>query len=53
MNHSYCQSAMGWKDNSDFSGLYDTTVRINLWAIWKVMTKSGVPINRLNTEMEP
>ena len=25
MNHSYCQSAMGWKDNSDFSGLYDTT----------------------------
>ena len=25
MNHSYCHSAMGWKDNSDFSGLYDTT----------------------------
>lgn len=25
MNYAYCQSAMGWADNSAFNGLYDTT----------------------------
>ncbi len=25
MNNAYCQSAMGWKDNSSFSGTYYTT----------------------------
>ena len=24
MNYAYCQSAMGWSDKSDFSGLYAT-----------------------------
>ena len=23
MNHAYCESAMGWPDNSNFSGLYE------------------------------
>lgn len=26
MNNAYCQSAMGWVENSDFSGLYDTSM---------------------------
>ena len=26
MNYAYCESAMGWPDNSDFSGLYDTSM---------------------------
>lgn len=25
MNHAYCQSAMGWKDESAFSGMYEKT----------------------------
>ena len=25
MNNAYCQSAMGWKENSDFDGLYEST----------------------------
>lgn len=25
MNNAYCQSAMGWSEKSDFSGLYETT----------------------------
>ena len=38
MNHAYCESAMGWPDNSNFSGLYGGT--------------SNMPVNSLMGYME-